>query len=206
MVLFQTENISGISDIHAIITPTTKGIRKTLKDEGISYTMPLMEKSSANFDASPEKENINTSTETAESTCTNDEKKGDDDEECETNEWLEKIGLKNSNLRVLQSTRSTIRQENSDSVDNKPQSTLLVQGGDVQALFNFFLNSKILITNTGPMSGVPPTLLSHQCFIGATMQKLKVSFFLLQLKLITGRWFFRFNKQLLKIYRVLVNR
>ena len=178
MVLFRTENIAGISDLQAIITPTTKGIRKTLKDEGISYTLPLMEKSSKNFEASPdkdEKENIEIN---KSDSCgiveNNGEKKLDDDEECETNEWLEKIGLNTSNLRVLQTTRSTIRQDGSDSIDNKPQSTLLVQGGDVQALFNFLLNSKLLITNTGPMSGVPPTLLSHQCFIGATMQKLKV--------------------------------
>lgn len=183
MVLFRTENIAGISELQAIITPTTKGIRKTLKDEGISYTLPLMEKSSCNLDSSPQKdesckENIDTckdSCRETEENNVNEEKKLDDDEECETNEWLEKIGLNTSKLRVLQTTRQSIRLDGSDSIDNKPQSTIFIQGGDVQALFNFLLNSKLLITNTGPMSGVPPTLLSYVGFIGATMQKLKVN-------------------------------
>jgi hypothetical protein len=174
MILFRTENIAGISELQAIMTPTTKGIRKTLKDEGISFTLPLMEKSSANFETSPEKddstkENISmTDKGLAEN---NEEKQECDDEECDSNEWLETQGL---NIRVLSKTRQLIRQDGTDSIDNKPQSTLFIQGGDVQALFNFLLNSKLIVTNVGPMSGVPPTILSNQPFIGATMQKLKV--------------------------------
>ena len=59
--------------------------------------------------------------------------------------------------------------------DSRPRSTLLFsQGGDVQALFNFLLNSKTCITNSGPLAGIPPTLLSPLPFVGATLQKIKV--------------------------------
>lgn len=189
MVLFRAENICGLSEIHAIITPTTKGIRKTLKDEGITFSMPLMGKTGSQYEVSPGKdesykENINenitaTATCVVDENCVNEGKNENEDEEGEeTNEWLEKIGLNTSNLRVLKKSRSIVGLDSTDSYDNKPQSTILVQGSDVQALFNYLLNSKIIIANTGPMTGIPPTLLSYQCFIGATMQKLKVKFFI----------------------------
>lgn len=47
-------------------------------------------------------------------------------------------------------------------------------GGDVQALFNFLLNSKTCVSNSGPYSGIPPTLLSPTAFVGATLQKTKI--------------------------------
>ena len=202
MILFRTENIAGISELQAIMTPTTKGIRKTLKDEGISYTLPLMEKSSVNFEASPEKddsfkENISVNNKNfAENVDKNEEKQEYDDEECDSNEWLETQGLK---IRVLSKTRQSIRQDGTDSIDNKPQSTLFIQGGDVQALFNFLLNSKLLICNVGPMSGVPPTILSNQPFIGATMQKLKVKALLIFLLIL-----FNFINFLIKVQQAVV--
>lgn len=40
-VLFRAAGICGISDVHAIITPTTRGFRHMLKQEDIEFTMPL---------------------------------------------------------------------------------------------------------------------------------------------------------------------
>ena len=40
MVLFRAENIGGVAEMHAILTPSTKGLRESLKD--ITFTMPLM--------------------------------------------------------------------------------------------------------------------------------------------------------------------
>jgi hypothetical protein len=50
----------------------------------------------------------------------------------------------------------------------------LIKGGDVQALFNFLLNSKTCVSNSGPLTGIPPTLLSPTTFVGATLQKIKI--------------------------------
>lgn len=39
--LFRATGTSGLSDIHALISPTTKGFRNTLKEKGIDFQMPL---------------------------------------------------------------------------------------------------------------------------------------------------------------------
>jgi hypothetical protein len=182
MVLFRAENSSGYDEINAIITPTTRGLRKILKDEGISFTVPMMDKNSTNYDLSPEKAtDTNTGNKTGNSktdvdSCKppdDDNKNVDDDDE--TSEWLQKLGLDQTNLKVLSFNRSNSNQENQDNIDNKPQSTIFIEGGEVQAFFNFLLNSKFIISQTGCLTGVPPTLVSPKCFVGATMQKIKVS-------------------------------
>lgn len=42
--LFQAPGVGGIDEIHVYITPTTDGFRKMLKEEGIEFSMPLLEK------------------------------------------------------------------------------------------------------------------------------------------------------------------
>lgn len=177
MVLFRAENVNGIDETHAIITPTTKGIRKALKDEGIEFTFPLTERdvTHKNFNDSEAKKDEETaakSMEDNEPSC-KDLKNDNEDDDGDGTDWLETIGIEKSNFKVTQTNR-TVALENAESFDNKPHSTILVQGGDVHALFNFLLNSRICFTNTGCLAGVPPTLISSTCFIGATMQKLKV--------------------------------
>lgn len=43
-VLFRAAGICGFSDVHAVITPTSRGFRKLLKQEDIEFTMPLKNK------------------------------------------------------------------------------------------------------------------------------------------------------------------
>lgn len=159
MVLFRAENICGIDEIHAIITPSTKGMRKALKDEEIDFTLPMMNKE----EIIEKDENISDEI---------NKKQQNEDDDCEANEWLEEIGLDTKQIKVSTATRNQI-QESMETLDNKPNSTVLVKGGDVQGLFNFLLNSKICFSNSGPMCGIPPTLLAPSCFLGATLQKLK---------------------------------
>lgn len=61
------------------------------------------------------------------------------------------------------------------SVDRAAESLVLVRGADAQALFNFLLNCKSLVSPSGPFGGVPPTLLAPTAFHGGTLQSLKVS-------------------------------
>jgi hypothetical protein len=178
MVIFRAENVNGIDETHAIITPTTKGIRKALKDEGIEFTFPLTERDVINKNSTAENEpkrDEEASAKAAEDNeaCCKEQKNDNDDDDGDGTEWLETIGIEKANFKVTQTNR-TVALENAESFDNKPHSTILVQGGDVHALFNFLLNSRICFTNTGCLAGVPPTLISSTCFIGATMQKLKV--------------------------------
>ena len=43
----------------------------------------------------------------------------------------------------------------------------------MQALFNFLLNSKTCLMNSGPLTGIPPTLIAPTTFVGASLQKIK---------------------------------
>ena len=212
MVLFKAENVDGNKEMTAILTPSTKGLRQTLKD--INFSMPLapvgMKKSesgdfknensnSLGSDNSNDKTNKSFSDETdsnlnssGQEKCLDEnaqdgiEEKEDDDEDGEENdedceepdEWLEQIGLNstvNFKASILQRNSKNAQKDSTYNFDNRPRSTLYFsEGGDVQALFNFLLNSKSCISSSGPFTGVPPTLLSPVSFIGATLQKIKV--------------------------------
>ena len=195
----------------AILTPSTKGLRQTLKD--INFEMPLMPASSRKsvetndnllndsneiqnnslndptnsdkLNTITEKNEFNTShdeTNTDKNTSltkqtdlpsTNkkqtdgeeDDEENDDSDSDEPDEWLEQIGLNsalNFKASVLQRNSKNAQKESILSFDNRPKSTLLFsQGSDVQALFNFLLNSKSCVSCSGPLTGIPPTLLSN---------------------------------------------
>lgn len=53
-------------------------------------------------------------------------------------------------------------------------SLLLIEGVETQGLFNWLLNSKLCLSNTGPLTGIPPTLFSPVAFHQATLRPLKV--------------------------------
>jgi hypothetical protein len=228
VVLFRAQNICGMEEIHAILTPSTKGLRQLLKD--INFTMPLMpsnmrksdsasqingDNSSTNVDCQNDLSNLSESnqvnftapissdetnstdsnsnngiddlkkgnnTEKLKSNKTNDDDEDDENEDeddsDEPDEWLEQIGLNstvNFKASTLQRNSKDAQKESFLNFDNRPRSTLFfTEGGDVQALFNFLLNSKVCVASSGPLSGVPPTLLSPTPFLNATLQKVKV--------------------------------
>lgn len=218
-----------MEEIHAILTPSTKGLRQLLKD--IDFTMPLMpsnmrksdsasqitgdnsstnvdcqndlsnasESNQANFTApisSSDEVNSDSNSNNAfddlkkanrkKEKLKNNENNDDDDEDeeedeedsDEPDEWLEQIGLNstvNFKASTLQRNNKDAQKDSFLNFDNRPRSTLLfTEGGDVQALFNFLLNSKVCVASSGPLSGVPPTLLSPTPFLNATLQKVKV--------------------------------
>lgn len=69
----------------------------------------------------------------------------------------------------------TLRQrEGFRVIDNRPESLIYVQGGDVQALFNFLLNCRSCVASSGPQAGVPPTIISPSPFTGASIHSDKV--------------------------------
>lgn len=59
-------------------------------------------------------------------------------------------------------------------VDNSEQSLVVIQGVEVHALYNFLLNCKSATALTGPLAGIPPTLLAPVAFHGASLNSLKV--------------------------------
>lgn len=150
-VLFRSAGICGISEIQAILTPTTRGLRESLNNEEIQFTMPLKPKSKDNCDLENYDENVEHSS-----------------------AWLKSSGMDESEIRKISFSQSKIKNSMESELDSSHESLVFVTGVEVQALFNFLINCKSLMTATGPYAGVPPTLLSPISFHGSRLQPLKV--------------------------------
>ncbi|XP_017876475.1 protein downstream neighbor of son homolog isoform X2 [Ceratina calcarata] len=172
-VLFRAAGICGVSEAHALLTPTTRGFRQLLNQEEIEYTMPLRKDNRRRSDGT------DSGCDTLDSTTTNTasykEHENIDDEEVETqDEWLQSLGVENAEIRKINSSQARITLEKQTDIDNLKQSLVFVKGVEAQALFNFLINCKSAITTNGPLAGVPPTLLAPVAFHGAMLRPIKV--------------------------------
>ncbi|XP_075233388.1 humpty dumpty [Lycorma delicatula] len=198
--LFRAAGVSGHSEIHALITPTTSGFRKILKDEDIEFTMPLKDDNSRRSFESQTDTGYNTidsatdtliNTEnTIEELLNNKNKKDssnenkekdddddddDDDDEVEDDEeWLHSMGVHEDEIKRISSSQSEIEFGKEKKVDKTPESLVLVEGVEAQVLFNFLINCKSNIATTGPLTGIPPTIIAPVAFHGAILHPLKV--------------------------------
>lgn len=151
--LFRAAGICGISEVHALMTPTTKGLRDLIKSEDIQFTMPLKKKKTFNFK--------------------DDDEEMDENEE-QSNNWLKSIGFEESEISKINYSQNKITSKKESERDNLNESLIFVMGVETQALFNFIMNCKTLTTTTGPLAHIPPTLLSPVAFHGAALKPLKV--------------------------------
>ncbi|XP_059614391.1 protein downstream neighbor of son homolog [Phlebotomus argentipes] len=163
-VLFRAAGIGGCPELHAIITPSSRGMRAALRHEEIVFRQPL--KSKAN--ETPEKP-------PADSIGGFEEVKEEpSDDDMDEEEWLENLGVDASEIKKI-SLRSAQRQQKKEcESDFGDQSALLIEGAECAALFNYLLNCKSIVTNVGRLAGIPPTLLSPVAFLGATLRGLQV--------------------------------
>ena len=136
---------------------------------GISFTMPHLEGKRKEPGTESQDDNSDDEEEV---------EPGDDsdDEYSDKREWLESMGLDKEQFPLLNPKTITPHQINNlRTIDQQPTSTVLVKGADTHALFNFLLNCKSLVANTGPLAQVPPTLLAPVAFDGATLKSLRVN-------------------------------
>ncbi|KAK3585598.1 hypothetical protein CHS0354_036785 [Potamilus streckersoni] len=185
------------SKMAAMVTPTTRGFRELLQNEGIFFTMPLdkriLDKSRKE---STENQGIETESKSEEAedkdrTCApkgedinaSAKEERDSDEEGELLEahegaslWLESIGLDKSEFPSLDPRKVKLQREGFQIVDNRPESLVFMDGADVQALFNFLLNYRSCTATSGPQAGIPPTILAPSAFKGACLRAHKVKY------------------------------
>lgn len=175
-VLFRAAGICGLSEMHALLTPTTRGFRQALKQEEIEYTMPLRKDNKRRSDTGDSGcETLDSCASTATLTANEETDMVVDDEEDEAQDkWLESLGVENSEIRKINSSQARMVLEKESELDNLKQSLVFVKGVEAQALFNFLINCKSAVTATGALAGVPPTLLAPTAFHGATLKPLKV--------------------------------
>ncbi|CAD7693615.1 unnamed protein product [Nyctereutes procyonoides] len=161
-ILFRAAGLAGNDVITALISPTTRGIREAMKNEGIEFSLPLI------------KENGHEKKKTSGTSLGHGEEQViSDEDEDESFSWLEEMGVQDK-IKKPDILSIKLRKEKHEvQMDHRPESVVLVKGMNTLTLLNFLINSKSLIASSGPQAGLPPTLLSPVAFRGATMQMLK---------------------------------
>jgi len=166
-VLFRAAGIGGVEETHALMTPTTKGLRDILRRDDIQFSMPLRKSSHGE---------TNQSEGSGAFTKVNndgDDDDGDDEDDDNEDDWISDIGL-HSNLRSKLEAERLQDGGQGTSQGSYHDSLILIEDTETQGLFNWLMNSKLCISSTGPLAGIPPTLLSPVAFHGATLRPLKV--------------------------------
>ncbi|XP_061483728.1 protein downstream neighbor of Son [Rhineura floridana] len=174
-VLFRAAGLAGSDVITALISPTTRGFREAMKDEGIEFYLPFQEvrKRKWNALASHLETGLAKDSETTGKDAENDEEQGMSDDEEEGFSWLEEMGVQDKIKKPDTISIKLCKERNEVQMDHKPESLVLVKGTNTFTLLNFLINCKSLVAAAGPQSGIPPTLLSPVAFRGASMQTLK---------------------------------
>ncbi|KFP03059.1 Protein downstream neighbor of Son, partial [Calypte anna] len=179
-VLFRAAGLAGSDVITAEISPTTRGLREAMKNEGIEFSLPLVEESRTRKQNSPEVNleaevsnslEVGNSMEVGEEPAPSDDDDDDDDEESFS--WLEEMGVQDKVKKPDVLSIKLRKEKHEVQVDHRPESLVLVRGTNTFTLLNFLINCKSLVAVAGPQAGLPPTLLSPVAFRGGTMQMLK---------------------------------
>ncbi|KAK1344362.1 hypothetical protein QTO34_014929 [Cnephaeus nilssonii] len=180
-ILFRAAGLAGNDVITALISPTTRGIREAMKNEGIEFSLPLVkesghEKKKASGTSLGPGQYVMKITfyviQWLSPRCNRSKQVSDEDEE-ESFSWLEEMGVQDK-IKKPDILSIKLRKEKHEvQVDHRPESVVLVKGTNTLTLLNFLINCKSLIAASGPQAGLPPTLLSPIAFRGATMQMLK---------------------------------
>ncbi|XP_066275530.1 protein downstream neighbor of Son-like [Branchiostoma lanceolatum] len=185
-VLFHGDQIGGAKALGALLTPTSRGLREALENEGVIYKMPLAAKQPVPSGGPGSSRKLSTDVQQEENgsepcPVKRDDMSDDDDDDDDitiddsgASCWLESMGLDKSSFPELDPRKVKVQRSKMKTVDHFPESLVQVKGGDAQALFNFLINSKSLVTQSGPLAGVPPTILAPIAFEGATLRALKV--------------------------------
>ncbi len=93
--------------------------------------------------------------------------------ENEDEDFLASLGLNQKNFSSIRERKIADEITRLHSIDRRPKSTIVVRGPNVNALFNFLVNSDVILAQSGPYQGVPPTLVAPVAFEGASLKMLK---------------------------------
>ncbi|XP_050310561.1 protein downstream neighbor of son homolog [Anthonomus grandis grandis] len=152
--LFRAAGIFGYTDLHVMVSPTTRGFRHLMQGEDIEFSQPLK-----HFRVEGE-ENIKS--------------EDQDEEEGHVEDFLTGLGVNPEDIKHINYTQAKIEHKTECQVDNGDESLVLIEGVEVNAFFNFLINCKSTIAITGALAGVPPTLLAPVAFHGASLNALRV--------------------------------
>lgn len=163
-VLFRAAGISGFTDIHVLVTPTTRGFRHLLKQEEIEFTMPLKNKRMSDQGYETWDSAVSESTAEVE----------EEEEDAPDESWMKSMGINDADIKQINYSQDRMIHKAECEVDNSEQSLVMIEGVEVHSFYNFILNCKSSTAFTGPLAGIPPTLLAPVAFNGSSLQSLKV--------------------------------
>ncbi|CAD7082457.1 unnamed protein product [Hermetia illucens] len=170
-VLFRAAGICGRVETHALLSPSTRGMRNALRQEEIEFTQPLKKDANLNRSGEGNSSFSNPSDDgTQESTTDLPEQ---DDDDLDDDKWLESLGVDAKEIKKINALNSRLLLNKESAEDASDNSLVLIEGIECQAFFNFLLNAKSTIATVGRLAGVPPTLLAPVAFPGATMRSLQ---------------------------------
>ncbi|XP_034840439.1 protein downstream neighbor of son homolog [Maniola hyperantus] len=173
--VFRAAGLCGAPEPCALIAPTTHGFRHALRQEDVEYTMPLRPDNKKKLNTSDEERAKNASFDSCYDTMDDARKDGHcSGDEDDPDTFLSQMGLETDEIKRINNAQARLTHTVETSVDSAAESLVLVRGADAQALFNFLLNCKSIVSPSGPFGGVPPTLLAPTAFHGGTLQSLKV--------------------------------
>ncbi|XP_055608142.1 protein downstream neighbor of son homolog [Uranotaenia lowii] len=182
-VLFRAAGIGGRVETHALLTPTSRGMRAALRQEDIEFSLPLKKSQDQKQDLNRSGESgicvnngsfSNSSEEQSTNTQIDEDPDRDDedDDDMEEEKWLESLGVAAEEIKKINYNQAKKLQNRECDEDYSDQSTVLIEGVECQAFFNFLLNAKSTTTKVGRLAGVPPTLLAPVSFVGASLRTL----------------------------------
>ncbi|KAH0509100.1 Protein downstream neighbor of Son [Microtus ochrogaster] len=183
-VLFRAAGLAGSDVVTALVSPTTRGLREAMKNEGVEFSLPLLEESGhkkKGREANLESEDPQLLRELSERPLckyasnqqSRREPAASDEDEEESFSWLEEIGVQDQIKKPDMISVKLLREKTEVQMDHRPESVVLVKGLNTFTLLNFLINCKSLVATSGAQAGLPPTLLSPVAFRGASMQMLK---------------------------------
>lgn len=85
--------------------------------------------------------------------------------------FLESLGLSQQDFPTI---KKTVKSKSAYEKEDKSKTLVLIKGRDTNLLLTFLSNTDIIIPITGPLTGVPPTLLAPVAFSGASLHSLKL--------------------------------
>ncbi|KAJ2952577.1 hypothetical protein O0L34_g6900 [Tuta absoluta] len=172
--VFRAAGVCGLAEPCALVAPTTRGFRQALQQEDVEFTMPLRPDGKKKLNTSNEEQAKSSSFDSSYSTMdeVKDEEWSGDEED--PDQFLSQLGLETDVIKKFNIAQNRATANAESNVDRAAESLIVVRGADAQALFNFLLNCKSVVSRTGPLAGVPPTLLAPTAFHGASLAALKV--------------------------------
>lgn len=165
-VLFRAAGIGGRSEVHAFLTPTTRGLRQLLKKEDIEYTLPL--KAQTVKETTP---NTSATSCSLQDCIPNENDSEQEDDDMDEVKFLESLGVDGDDIKRINFKENRKGEMKDTEDDFGDQSTAFVEGSECQAFFNFLLNAKSTVPKIGKLAGIPPTLIAPVAFLGGTLRK-----------------------------------